>query len=435
MIEEMDEEDNHNKKQPVQRTQAPGGGRKKKTTTCKDLYICPVCRTEKRKDNLESHYKSKVLFIRGKPAPTFFEKYMRCTSNDKKSHTKYFIEHGLDENKLPPLKLAGAPLNPFFAAKEAKRQKSEAIAEEVEDVTMVENESAQADEELTEMEEQISDECDTSIVQHSESDSEDKEETGGREEKGEDDEDMEGGGGNSSTDRRLDDERVGGGKTEAEVTAGMIEGHRGLRLSGTDCFNIASQVANILFKKEKLKEEEEEETAFRKLINLLTETDKNFICMPCVTYSHTDKIPKKLRGNARGNYGTFHKFDGDRKVNKTRRENVKSHFQNPLHDLCMKLKKEDEEQRLADEKKNVMACTKVITNAIYCLKYSKSSTDFVRLNDKDNLTTSIRATINDGPQQFFYYREEIYDKFSGIVKAAFAQVKSAAFTLDKVTVE
>ena len=113
---------------------------------------------------------------------------------------------------------------------------------------------------------------------------------------------------------------------------------------------------------------------------------------------------------------------------------MKSHFQNPLHDLCMKFKKEDEEQRLADEKKNVMACTKVVTNAIYCLKYSKSSTDFVCLNDKGNLT-SICATINDGPQQFFYYREEIYDKFPGIVKAAFAQVKSAAFTLDKVTVE
>ena len=35
---------------------------------------------------------------------------------------------------------------------------------------------------------------------------------------------------------------------------------------------------------------------------------------------------------------------------------------------------------------------------------------------------------------FFYFRNEVYEKLSGKIKEAFASVKSASFTLDKVTV-
>ena len=216
----------------------------------------------------------------------------------------------------------------------------------------------------------------------------------------------------------------------------VLEGLSQLRLSDENCNQIATQVANLIFEKQRLKEDEEEETSFRKIMKTLTETEKNYVCMACITYGHTEKIPKSLRATARGNYGVFHKFDGTRKVNKTRRESMKAHFKNPLHEMCVKLKAENQMQVEENRKKNVEACTKVVANAVYCLKYSLSSTDFVRLNDKDNLTSSgACATVNDGPQEFFAYRNKVYQLLSEKIKAAFKEVKSCAFTLDKVTVQ
>ena len=106
-----------------------------------------------------------------------------------------------------------------------------------------------------------------------------------------------------------------------------------------------------------------------------------------------------------------------------------------MHELCIKLKNESETQERDNHKKNVEASTKTVTNAIYCLKYSMSSADFVRLNDKDNIIGGTCATINDGPQEFFYYRNAVYELFANKVKQAFKEVTSASFTLDKVTVQ
>ena len=114
--------------------------------------------------------------------------------------------------------------------------------------------------------------------------------------------------------------------------------------------------------------------------------------------------------------------------------NWKSHFENPVHQLCMKIKEEQEVSKLDFRKKNVIACTKIVTNAVYCMKHSLSSADFVRLNDKDELSSNdVSATKNDGPHQFFYYRTEVYRNCQ-CIKTAFTGVKSASFTLDKVTV-
>ena len=67
------------------------------------------------------------------------------------------------------------------------------------------------------------------------------------------------------------------------------------------------------------------------MIASLKETEGNYFCMACITYSHTEKIPKKLKGGARGNFGIFKKMDKTttRKVNKERRENIKKNISAP----------------------------------------------------------------------------------------------------------
>ena len=66
-----------------------------------------------------------------------------------------------------------------------------------------------------------------------------------------------------------------------------------------------------------------------------------------------------------------------------------------------------------------------------------SAVDFVRLNNKDQLINpDMFATKNDGSQQYFYFRDIVLEKLSQLIKRVFQQhVSSAAFTLDKVTVQ
>ena len=64
------------------------------------------------------------------------------------------------------------------------------------------------------------------------------------------------------------------------------------------------------------------------------ETEGEYICMPCLKYSHSDKVPVNLRTYARGGYGIFKKLDSSRLINKERRNNIKEHFANPLHTWC-----------------------------------------------------------------------------------------------------
>ena len=89
-------------------------------------------------------------------------------------------------------------------------------------------------------------------------------------------------------------------------------------------------------------------------------------------------------------------------------------------------------------KRNREACRKIVTNALFCFKNSMSATDFVKLNDdKDQMfaiESSPVATKNDGQNQFFQLRDEAYVELSRCIKSEFASVRSASFTLDKVTV-
>lgn len=169
------------------------------------------------------------------------------------------------------------------------------------------------------------------------------------------------------------------------------------------------------------------------MVEGLKETYENYLCLFRVIYGHTDKIPKSFRSNVSGNFRIIKKFDSNRLVNKTRKESSKNHFDNMVHNLCMKIKIYTEAEKLDFQKENVAACTKIVTNAICCLKHLQSSADFVQLNDKNELTSnSTCASKKDGSQQFFYYKTEVYQKLSEKVKEAFTDVKPASFSLDKL---
>ena len=58
------------------------------------------------------------------------------------------------------------------------------------------------------------------------------------------------------------------------------------------------------------------------------------------------------------------------------------------------------------------------------------------LDDKDELIApNTSATKNDGAEQFFYFRDLVYEKLKQLIKDIFTSVQSASFSLDKVTVQ
>ena len=156
--------------------------------------------------------------------------------------------------------------------------------------------------------------------------------------------------------------------------------------------------------------------------------------MPCIKYSHGKSVPSRLRKFAVGHYGFFKKLDSTREINKERRKTIKHHFANPLHEWCFAVAKDAEKESVEFDQKNYDAGMIVISNAVYCLKHSLSSVDFVRLNNKDALLQKVSATKNDGAEQFFYLRDLIYEKLRQYIRTVFSNIKSASLTLDKVTV-
>ena len=85
------------------------------------------------------------------------------------------------------------------------------------------------------------------------------------------------------------------------------------------------------------------------------------------------------------------------------------HEKNPLQMWCSKKRKERTEEELKETEGNIKAATLVATNAALCLKTCCSGTDFVCLNNKDNLTEGLLPAFkNDGRQEIFSYRDTFF---------------------------
>ena len=163
------------------------------------------------------------------------------------------------------------------------------------------------------------------------------------------------------------------------------------------------------------------------------ESEDYFTCEVCSLLSivSVHELPSQLRAMKKGNFGTISK--GQAKFHW--RKAIILHEGNPLHIWCLEKRKKMADEISKEKNENMKAATLVATNAAFCFKTFGSARDFVRLNDKDNLTEGVLPAFkNDGSQEFFAYRDIFFLKLSKSVKEYFSEhVHSFSVTLDKVT--
>ena len=160
------------------------------------------------------------------------------------------------------------------------------------------------------------------------------------------------------------------------------------------------------------------------------ECEDYFRCEICLHVDVLD-VPRHILKDKKGNFGTVNKNQKKYHI----KETMILHQNNPVHTWCAKRLKQLAADKAKAEEVNLKAATLVATNAAFCLKTFGSAKDFVRENDKDNLTEGlIPAFKNDGSQEFFSYRDIYFLKLSDAIKNHFKEnVDSFSVTLDKVT--
>ena len=94
-----------------------------------------------------------------------------------------------------------------------------------------------------------------------------------------------------------------------------------------DFLKETNRIANRMYEKERLDDELKEMCNFK----------KKFLSLKKVTLS--------IFLYASGNFGFFKERDANRSVDKTRRESIKKHFDNPLHQWCEDFEKRKNESR------------------------------------------------------------------------------------------
>ena len=165
------------------------------------------------------------------------------------------------------------------------------------------------------------------------------------------------------------------------------------------------------------------------------ETDKNWICQPCIFYSK-DCTKEDLVTLRRGNFGCVNKTGQNYVIvaSKTR------HNKNLLHKWCVKEHLKESEHKVSYDRKNEIAARIIIRNVLLCFKRDWGSVDFLALNEVAFLTQTdiasfLHATKNDSRAQFFRLRNVVFDVLAAKTKNFFSKdVENIAVTLDKVTV-
>lgn len=155
-----------------------------------------------------------------------------------------------------------------------------------------------------------------------------------------------------------------------------------------------------------------------------------YVCSPCMKFSDCSEAPSNLK--------KFHKkIFGYVKTNQTTshlNRSIKEHNENELHKWCVHKACQSDAELKNVENENKKVGRQIIRNGLFCLNNSLSSHDFVKLNDKDNLTEGLTsATKNDSTAEYFKIRELAYKSQNKRMHNFFQTVKSAAVTLDKVT--
>ena len=154
-------------------------------------------------------------------------------------------------------------------------------------------------------------------------------------------------------------------------------------------------------------------------------------CEPCVNYVTSSNIPKALRKFHHGkNFGTVKKVRDNRKT----LQRMRQHANSAIHKWAVKEYGAHKVQKKKHEEDTFEAAKNIVRNALFCLKDpEKSSFDFVKLNDLDNLKGLKNATINDGRPNFFALRNLVYEKLLVKIGETMKSTPVIGATLDKVT--
>ena len=370
------------------------------TPSSRKDYKCSVCDKVTRYDNLKTHYINSVEFDKNDQPLNPKSVIFQTLTAKKQEHTKYFYENNYNRNKLPPFKSVASatlPLNPFTASVSKKRKANEGenkekINEDMVDVHTDLN-SSPCEKEVP----VLQTECDALTTDfHNDIHDVDK----------------------PSSSNEFDY------KTLAGLVSDELKGR--LMLESTDIDQLSELIADKIINRKNDTDDKEVERS-----DVWIETDDEWICRECLEISDRDDVPATLKSLKRGTFGKIKKDAHQRNINRS----MKNHLSSELHKWCSDYKCKMKKESLDAESVSKKACELLVTNAVLCFKTCGSSNDWVRLNDKDNLTEDLSpATVNDGKQEFFSLREICFSKLTKILQEQFkSSVNSFSVTLDKVT--
>ena len=166
------------------------------------------------------------------------------------------------------------------------------------------------------------------------------------------------------------------------------------------------------------------------------ESDKYWICNPCLLHSQSKNVPRYLASGRKGTFG----FVSNTGQNCLIVACKKRHTDSLLHAWCIKEYQNESEWKASNDKKNEIAAKRIIRNVLLCFKRSWGSEDFIALNAKNflddkDLGISYSATKNDSRKEFFRLRRVIFDILDEKTRHFFSEnISNIAVTLDKVTV-
>ena len=161
------------------------------------------------------------------------------------------------------------------------------------------------------------------------------------------------------------------------------------------------------------------------------EEDGYKVCVPCRQHAIPALIPKHLRKRHKGNFAVLIRSSAK---NHSVLRSMNRNERNPLHKWCCEQWELSQAQEKNDKQDSIEAARNMIINVLLVLKDpEKSSNDFVKMCNADELKGLKVPTVNDGRQQFFALRDDIYEKYKAIMCFIFESVNVIGVTLDKVT--
>lgn len=167
-------------------------------------------------------------------------------------------------------------------------------------------------------------------------------------------------------------------------------------------------------------------------------SEEAWVCRPCLNFANSKERPMKLNKFYKFNFGvlTISKQgdDSTRQSRKNERQSRHTHESSALHIWCAQMYKDNQKERDMELKRNEEGAEKIVTNILFCLQNSLSAHAYRKMNNKDALRDKDFPTKNDGIQSFFQVRDLAYDSLLQTMSEKLKSVRSASFSLDKVTV-